>query len=251
MEGREADLVNMWRGVFKMPTLDEKAAKESLKDQPIAGGDGKIFDLTSPAGEGDAAGTRIVTAVLHRDGVSWFFKLQGPPEAVAAQYTAFTQFLASAKFEAAAAPAKNPPAPATPAPALEHAAPGKIPEGWTSVAPGQMQAAKFTVPEKDGAKAEVTVSIFPSDTGGTVANVRRWRGQIGLPDADDATILASAKPLEGAPAGAMVVELVNADRALTGAIVPREGSWYFYKLMGGAPAVAAARDSFMVFARGQ
>jgi hypothetical protein len=47
------------------------------------------------------------------------------------------------------------------------------------------------------------------------------------------------------------VELVNADRALTGAVVPRDGSFYFYKLMGGTPAVAAARDTFIVFARGQ
>jgi hypothetical protein len=114
-----------------------------------------------------------------------------------------------------------------------------------------MQVAKFTVPEKDGAKAEVTVSIFPNDTGGTVANVRRWRGQIGLPDTDDAAIQASTKPLEGAPPGAFVVELENAGRALTGAVVPRNGSWYFYKLMGGTAAVTAARDSFVAFAKAQ
>ena len=114
-----------------------------------------------------------------------------------------------------------------------------------------MQAAKFTVTDKDGAKAEVSVSIFPSDTGGTLSNVRRWRGQMGLPDADDATVQASAKPLEGGPAGAVLVDLQNNGRGFVGAIVPRGGEWYFYKLVGGAPAVASARESFIVFARAQ
>jgi hypothetical protein len=35
------------------------------------------------------------------------------------------------------------------------------------------------VSDPDG-KAEVTVSAFPGDTGGLLANLNRWRGQIGL-----------------------------------------------------------------------
>ena len=112
-----------------------------------------------------------------------------------------------------------------------------------------MQAAKFIVPETDGAKADVMVSIFPSDTGGAAANVTRWRGQLGLPEIDAAALQATIKPLDGAPEGAVVVDLENAGRSLTGAIVPRGGQWFFYKLIGGTAAVKAAREAFINYCK--
>jgi hypothetical protein len=123
-----------------------------------------------------------------------------------------------------------------------------VPAGWTEVAPGPMQQAKFSVPEKDGSKADVMVSVFPSATGGTVENVKRWRKQIALTDIPDDEIAKLAQPLAGAPEGSIIVDLKNETRALTGAIIPREGKWWFLKLLGDAPAVASARDSFIVFA---
>ena len=44
------------------------------------------------------------------------------------------------------------------------------------------------MPAVEGAKADVTVSIFPNDTGGVVANVNRWRTQVGLPETDEAGV---------------------------------------------------------------
>jgi hypothetical protein len=114
-----------------------------------------------------------------------------------------------------------------------------------------MQQAKFTVPEKDGAKAEVAVSVFPSNTGGTVENVKRWRRQLGLADIDDAAVAQLARPVEGAPEGTVIVDLQNEDRSLIGAIVPRDGQWWFFKLTGGAAAVAAAREAFTGYIKEQ
>jgi hypothetical protein len=112
-----------------------------------------------------------------------------------------------------------------------------------------MQAAKFSVPEKDGAKAEVMVSIFASDTGGVAPNVARWRGQLGLPPVDEAGLKEAAKPLDGAPAGSVVVDFENSGRSLTGVIVSRGGQWYFYKLLGDTAAVAAAREAFITYCK--
>ena len=38
---------------------------------------------------------------------------------------------------------------------------------------------------------------------------------------------------------------------MLGAIVPREGRWWFYKMMGDAPAVNAERDAFVRFIQSQ
>ena len=121
-----------------------------------------------------------------------------------------------------------------------------VPEGWKAMAPGQMQVAKFAVPEQNGAKAEVAVSIFPSDTGGTLANVNRWRAQLGIAATDDAGLKDCTQSLDG---GAILVDLANEQRQLVGAIVPRDGRWWFYKMLGDAPAVASAKDAFVEFVK--
>ena len=260
MEGQENMLVNMWRNVLGQPAFSEAEATAALKETEIAGGKGRFFDLSAERG---GTPVRIVTAFLHREGRSWFFKLQGPPDAVGAQMEAFTGFLKTVKFGAAGAtaPVKEPtpavapaaapeqPAPA-PAPASapeggEIAVPGKVPEGWSVVAAGAMQVAKYSV---DGG-AEVAVSVFPSDTGGLAANVLRWRRQMGLPEVGEEEAAGAAKPIEGGPEGAVVVDLENGEKALGGAIVPRGGRWFFYKLTGPTAAVKAARETFVNFAK--
>lgn len=247
MSGNEDSLVNMWRQMLGQPLLGEEEAAKALGDTLIGGSQGKIFEVTGTSQ--DSGVMKVVTAFLHRDTRSWFFKLQGAPAAVDAQREAFVEFLKTVQFDVAAAPAPAAPpaAPGGPTPVSE--VPGTPPADWKAQTPGAMQAAKFSVPEKDGAKAEVTVSIFPSDTGGHVANVRRWRGQIGLPEADDTAITALIKPLPGGPADAVIAELENAGRSLTGAIVPRGGRWYFYKLLGDTAAVAAAREAFINYCK--
>ena len=256
MEGQENMLVNMWRNVLGQPAFSEAEATAALKETEIAGGKGRFFDLSAERG---GSPVRIVTAFLHREGRSWFFKLQGPPDAVGAQMEAFTGFLKTVKFGAAgaAAPVKE----ATPVPAPEQPAvapapasasedggivvPGKVPEGWNVVAAGAMQVAKYSV---DGG-AEVAVSVFPSDTGGLAANVLRWRRQLGLAEVGAEEAAGAAKPIEGGPEGSVAVDLENGERALSGVIVPRGGRWFFYKLTGPTAAVKAARETFVNFAK--
>ncbi|MEK0448927.1 MAG: hypothetical protein RL088_1195 [Verrucomicrobiota bacterium] len=244
--GKEPMLVNMWRSVFGLDPLTDEESAKALTDIPVAGGQGKIFDLT-----GDQRGkkARIVTAMFNYGGQSWFFKLQGSPESVEPQVAPFKQFLATIKFEAATAaptaPAPTPAAPATPVPAPEIPAPA----GWTALAPGPMQIAKFTVPEKDGAKADVTVSVFPNDTGGTLSNVNRWRSQVGLPATDETGLKDCTAPLDGAPQGSLLADLKGESKSMIAAIVPKDGQYFFFKLTGDHAAVAAAKDSFVSFIR--
>ena len=256
MKGNEGSLVNMWRQVRGQEPLSDEEAAKTLKDVEIAGDTGKMFEVNDEEG---GQKRRFLVAFVHRSEGSLFFKIQGDDAAVTAQKGAFFEFLKSVKVTGGTAPIPQAPPPAlAPEPGAAAAAanaapptPPNLPAGWTVVEPGPMQVAKFRVSEKDGAKAEVAISIFPSDTGGVASNVKRWRGQIGLPEVDDATATASAKPIEGAPDGSVLIEMDNAGRGLIGAIIPREGKWWFYKMLGDTPAVTAARDAFVVFAKAQ
>jgi hypothetical protein len=257
MDGQEAMLVNMWRNVLGQSALSDAEAAAQLREVAIGPEKGRMFDLSA---ERNGEPVRIVTAFLHRAGRTWFFKLQGPPDAVAAQAGAFDAFLKSVQFGGAGtavpatpgtpadpAPVVPPVAPETPVVAAEASGgevPGVVPAGWSALAAGNMQAAKYGV----AGGAEVAVSIFPSDTGGLAANVLRWRRQLSLPEVPEAELVAAARPIEGAGDGAVVVDLENGERGLSGAVVPRDGKWFFYKLTGPVAAVKAAREAFLNFA---
>lgn len=259
MDGKDAMIVNMWRSQVGQPPLDDAEAEKSLSPVEIGGESGRLFEVTG-AHEGGQP-LEIITAFVHRPDGSWFYKLQGSAEAVASQKEAFVNFLKTVKVKpgteetAETAPTapprsleKNPAEPGTP---VTHMV---APEGWKEQAPGQMQVAKFTV-EKDGGHAEVSVSIFDSDTGGTLGNVNRWRRMLGLGDVDEnglqecVTTLGGAH-FDGAP-GPILADLTNENRRLLGAIVPREGKWWFYKMVGDAPVVNAEHDAFVQFVKNQ
>jgi hypothetical protein len=245
MDGQEPMLVNMWRNVLGQTALSDAEAAAQLKDVAIGSEKGRMFDLSA---ERNGEPVRIVTAFLHRGGKTWFFKLQGPPDAVAAQAAAFDTFLKSVQFTSGPTETAVPSEPATPSEPAAPSVPSSsepAPAGWTAMEPGNMQAAKYAL---EGG-AEVAVSIFPSDTGGLAANVLRWRRQLSLPEVPEAELVASARPIEGAGDGAVVVDLENGDRGLSGAVVPREGKWYFYKLTGPVAAVKAAREAFLNYAK--
>ena len=120
-----------------------------------------------------------------------------------------------------------------------------VPAGWKVTAHNEMQVARFSLP----GKAVVFVSVFPSDTGGTLANINRWRKQIQLPPATEADLPSLVSPLDPADSQGMLVDMANHNQRLVGAIVPREGRYWFYKLMGDVGAVAPEKDAFIAFAK--
>ena len=250
LAGREADIVNMWREQLGMASMPAEDALKQLQAVEVAGEAGKLFELSNrPAGATNMQA--VVTAFVHRADASWFYRFTGDAEVVTAQKPTFISFLKTVRVKESAAPVAGVGAGA------EEAAPDtsgfkwQVPKGWKALAAGQMQVAKFAVPERGAARAEVSVSIFPSDTGGMLGNVNRWRRQIGLPDVAQTDLASSATPLDPKLPGAMLVDVTNAPKRLVGAIVQRGSRWFFYKLLGDAEAVAPEKDAFAAFARSE
>jgi hypothetical protein len=112
-----------------------------------------------------------------------------------------------------------------------------------------MQVAKFAVPQRGNASGEVFVSVFPSDTGGTLANVNRWRKEIGLQEVNEAGLAQLVSTLDPANPEAKLVDMTNSNKRLLAAIVPRQGVYWFYKLRGDADAVTPEKEAFVAFVR--
>ena len=113
-----------------------------------------------------------------------------------------------------------------------------------------MRLASFLV-TGPGGKADVSVTMFPGDAGGLLANINRWRTQqLGLPAVQEADLEKLLSPLE-LPAGrAMLADMSdNKQTRLVAAIVPREGNTWFFKMMGDDAVVGAEKASLIQFVK--
>jgi hypothetical protein len=223
-----------------------------------------MFDMVSTeALIQDKLKARILVAMLAQGSTTWFCKMTGEDSLVSAEKPNFLAFLKSLSFgPEAAEPSTTSPhdftsfggSPTAAASAGEAAAKPdwQVPPDWKEQPPSQMLLAKFLLTGTEGAKAEVSVSVFPGDTGGLLANVNRWRGQVGLPAVAEPEVskLPSVDVMGGK---ATLVDVTGVSpksgqkARLIGAIVPREGNTWFYKLMGDERVAEQQKPAFVKF----
>jgi hypothetical protein len=262
--GSDLDNVNRWRSQVGQPPVSEAELPQLAQAIEITGQPGQLYDQ---AGQNPASGdkTRILAAVLRRDGIAWFFKMNGDDALVAQQKPNFIAFLKSLTFAAPSPelPPSHPPIgdAATPAGQGATAAPGasdgkptwQVPNGWQEGSAGPFLVAKFSVAGADNAKADINVSMSAGEGGGVAGNVNRWRGQLGLGPLDESDVTKQVMPVDTDGGKAMLVDMTGTDAKtgqkarLVGAIVPRSGRTWFYKLMGNEQVVAREKDAFTRF----
>jgi hypothetical protein len=146
--------------------------------------------------------------------------------------------------------AEQPAAAPTPAvPATQTKGPGlrwTLPPGWTDGAGGQMRFATLKPPVPG--KIDASVVVLPGPAGGELANVNRWRGQIGLGPLDG-TGLAKARKVMQTKAGPLKVYDFTSEGAprsrLVAGLAETASETWFVKMTGDADAVGAARADFM------
>lgn len=122
-----------------------------------------------------------------------------------------------------------------------------LPTGWKEAqGGGQMRYATLTAPVQG--KLDVSVIRLPGPAGGELANVNRWRNQIGLAPIGEAD-LAPARKVVKTAAGELAVydfasEGAKKTRTIAG-LTSIEGETWFVKMTGDAEAVASARPAFL------
>ncbi len=110
-----------------------------------------------------------------------------------------------------------------------------------------MRFATFKAPYTG--KLEATVVVLPGQAGGELANVNRWRGQIGLPPMDEPGITKARTSIK-TRAGALNVYDFTSEgqiksRLVAGYISTPDGNTWFLKMTGDADPVAKAKPDFM------
>lgn len=122
-----------------------------------------------------------------------------------------------------------------------------VPQGWESVESNQpMRVATFAA-----SGAEVTVTAFPGSVGGTLANINRWRGQIGLEPASDADLSALLKTSREGTSEVSVLSMIGSagQVMLAAIIVPGDGQTWFVKCVAQPAKANDVRPAFELFAK--
>ena len=264
--------VNRWRGQAGLSPATEEEVKKMAEAVQISGQPAELYDIS---GTNTASGeaVRILASIQNRDGMAWFFKMTGDDRLVAQQKPAFIAFLKTFQAGTTGASSELPPShppientglpaghpeisaatPTTGAAAAEGKPNWAVPAGWKEVPGGQFLVAKFTLSGEGNSQAAVNVSMSSNDGGGLAANVNRWRGQLGLPPVNDEELSKLTTSLEITSGKATLVDMSGTDARtgqpsrMIGAILPRPGQTWFYKLMGDSKVVEAQKTAFMTF----
>ena len=122
----------------------------------------------------------------------------------------------------------------------------KAPAGWKELPPSGIRKVNLVVEDETG-QAELTVLAFPGDVGGRLANINRWRGQIGL-EAVEAGALSSfsnSYPISGH--SGLYVRLEGDSKSILGALLPFHGYTWFFKFLGDNDTVLANEAAMIRF----
>jgi len=171
---------------------------------------------------------------------------------VATNETVVPQAAAAAAVRSTAMPASMP----GDLPAPDHSGLPKLkytlPDGWKEKALTQMRVASFTA-TVDGKEADVSVIPLSGLAGGNLANVNRWRGQVGLQPVDEAAMTKSAEAVTIAGQAGELFDLDgssvgndNAQRIL-GAILHSDDTAWYFKMTGDSALVDKLKPGFIAF----
>ena len=128
------------------------------------------------------------------------------------------------------------------------------PPSWKLKPEAPMRKATYGIPGDGGTEAELTVTAFPNDVGGELANLNRWRSQVKLGAASDADLASQVTRLSINGLSVVVGDFANPQvpaspgpQRILGAIVPIQGSTWFFKLSGSDAQLTKEKSAFLSF----
>ena len=122
------------------------------------------------------------------------------------------------------------------------------PETWQEKPPTDFRIGSYAVGDADIDEVDISISAFPNQAGGLLANINRWRGQINLGPVSEDELAGETIPVEIAGVPGIRINLVgppgpdsSESLRIEGAVFSIDGSSWFFKMIG--PHTAVHRES--------
>jgi hypothetical protein len=125
------------------------------------------------------------------------------------------------------------------------------PAQWTAKPTSAMRKGSYAINDDSGATADLSITAFPGDVGGDLANVNRWRGQIQLPPLASAELARATNHIDVNGLHLTTVDFTGGStttpQRVLGAIIPVDNATWFFKLSGPAALVGREQSAFAAF----
>jgi len=238
--------VNRWRRQIGLPPLPPEDAIDDLTPAETATGDALQAHLSNPR-----TGQHVLIYMFATETDTWFVKAEATAaqvDAIGPQLEAFVEtieprggvsIVSRLDRESGSRPRLT-------LPTLD------APESWQPIEPaprGTVLGYRVTTTDPP---ARVTVSQLMGTGGGLLANINRWRGQVGLdPIADPADQPAEQMRVDGGLAGMLQFagppREDGSQRGMIVVMAPRQQRTWFFKADGDADSVQRVREQFVTF----
>ena len=138
----------------------------------------------------------------------------------------------------------------------ETSAPSKYlwqaPEAWKKSGGSSMRIGSFAIPgksNKSDEEGDLSLVLLSGNGGGVVANFNRWRGQLGLPSADDSTIMQSVQNIT-TPLGDLHFSFLTNSTTQQGmlvSLITHQNQTLFVKATGPLSTLEYQQKAFLKF----
>jgi hypothetical protein len=268
MAGEPLANVNRWLDQLGQPPIEARDLGKVMRTVSV--GD-HMADLIHLEGlQDDGSTQQILAAILPVEERVWFFMAQGDRKDLSPRADAFDRFVQSVRMEfppAMGMPPDHPPvtssppasspgptlsAPPSGAPLATSSSGGpgelawKLPRGWVELEnSSSMRLATFRA-GSGSRTAEVTITRFPGDVGGELANVNRWRRQVSLAPVAS---MADQDKSDIALASGMgtYLDLTGTSSRMLVVFAPHGGFTWFLKMSGDADVLDGEKTNFESF----
>ena len=131
----------------------------------------------------------------------------------------------------------------------------KLPKGWMEQPASAMRVGSFLATASNGQKVDISIVPLSGDAGGNLANINRWRGQIGLGPFEEKDLSTVLKTIHPGNRDMLLVDFVSEQNIVEGRYKKRlvaviyttaQQTWFF-KMLGEDEAVRSLKPVFEEF----
>jgi hypothetical protein len=249
--------INRWRDQLGQGPFDDSSLKDQTRTVPSGFGEAVFVEIEGLIPNADPKKDgRLIGAIAESGASAWFFKMRGNDALAAAERENFVSWLGSVKLAepsklpthgTAPGEATAPPKEAAVVPAGDGSVTWQLPDGWAVVNGSSARYATIAIAGADGSKGELAVTHFPGDVGGDLANVNRWRGQIGLAPINETALSESVKQVAAGPKNIKLIDATGPQNRCAAGWVAHGGETWFFKFTGPDALVGAEKEKFTAF----
>ena len=248
------DVANMFGQELGFSTFTEKTLSPYLEQKKIGLRNFEWLILKEKNSASLSSPKVALLALLRQEGETWLFPFIADQNLVLKESDNFTAFLQSctlrsSKEQPIVAKSSRPTIPKKTAPPPPRKNPWtwQVPSNWKKTKGSSIRLASFSVSAQNGKKLDISVTSFPGDVGGLLANVNRWVGQIGLAPIDQSSLEKYTTPITLAGEPAHLIEAYGQEQGLlAGALFLKKEAWFF-KLQGDQVLAKKEKENFTAF----